>query len=281
MDHAGKRKGEAISMNSHEKHCFVAIATGRTDSEIIEFAGWRDEVIVPAVKDAGYEPIISTASVAPTHITEEILGHLAFDPMVVADIGGVTSADDPNPKVMYELGIRHAFKLPHVILAWKDQRLPFDIGGQRAIMADRRALYFKENRLKLRAFIKAAEDGLYYKPLESVALAAELKIAAEDSRDPVLANMARELAEIKQIVLRVASEESRPRPRVVLTPRESEIIACVAQGYRNREIAEKFGLSEDTVKSHLTNMFKKIRVSDRLELALYAIHHQLIDTDND
>lgn len=266
-------------MNAHKKHCFVAIATGRSDSEAIEFAGWRDEVIVRTVADAGYEPIISTAVVAPTHITEEILGHLAFDPMVVFDIGGVTSGDDPNPNVMYELGIRHAFKLPHVILAWKDQRLPFDIGGQRAIMADRRALYFKENRLKLLAFIKAAEDGQYYKPLESVALTAELKIAAQDSRDPVLANMARELAEIKQIVLGVASGETPRKHPVALTPEESEIVVYVAKGFRNREIAEKTGLSEDAVKDHLRNMFKKVGVSDRLELALYAIHHRFIDLD--
>jgi DNA-binding CsgD family transcriptional regulator len=266
-------------MNSHEKHCFVAVATGRTESEIVEFAGWRDEVIVPAVADAGYEPIIATASAAPTHITEEILGHLAFDPMVVADIGGVTSADDPNPNVMYELGIRHAFKLPHVILAWKDQRLPFDIGGQRAIMADRRALYFKDNRLKLKAFIKAAEDGRYYKPLESVAVTAELKIAAQDSRDPVIANVARELAEIKQIVLGVASGESRRQHPVALAPEESEIIAYLAKGFRNSEIAQMTGLSEGAVKNHLANMFKKLAVADRLELALYAIHHKLVDLD--
>ena len=46
----------------------------------------------------------------------------------------------------------------------------------------------------------------------------------------------------------------------------------VAQGFKNKEIAEKIFISEQTVKNHLHNIFDKLGVSDRLELALYAIH---------
>src|SRR5271165_803653 len=46
---------------------------------------------------------------------------------------------------------------------------------------------------------------------------------------------------------------------------------------RNKEIGEKLFISEQTVKNHLHNIFDKLGVSDRLELALYAIHHRLID----
>jgi len=60
-----------------------------------------------------------------------------------------------------------------------------------------------------------------------------------------------------------------------LTPREREIAALVGQGYRYREIAEMLSISEQTVKNHLRNMFHKLGVSDRLQLALYAIHHNL------
>ena len=62
-----------------------------------------------------------------------------------------------------------------------------------------------------------------------------------------------------------------------LTIREREIVALVAQGYKNKEMAEKMFISEQTVKNHLHNIFDKLGVSDRLELALYAIHHRLID----
>ena len=51
----------------------------------------------------------------------------------------------------------------------------------------------------------------------------------------------------------------------------------MAQGFHNREISEKLLISEQTVKNHLHNIFDKLGVSDRLELALYAIHHRLID----
>ena len=67
----------------------------------------------------------------------------------------------------------------------------------------------------------------------------------------------------------------RGRGRSPLSNREREIVALVAQGYRNREMAEKMFISEQTVKNHLHNIFDKLGVSDRLELALYAIHKGL------
>jgi DNA-binding NarL/FixJ family response regulator len=54
-------------------------------------------------------------------------------------------------------------------------------------------------------------------------------------------------------------------------------VQLVAQGYQNKEIAGKLFISEQTVKNHLHNIFDKLGFSDRLELALYAIHHRLIE----
>ena len=65
------------------------------------------------------------------------------------------------------------------------------------------------------------------------------------------------------------------RERSPLSAREREIVALVAQGYKNKEMAEKMFISEQTVKNHLHNIFDKLGVSDRLELALYAIHNNL------
>ncbi len=66
-----------------------------------------------------------------------------------------------------------------------------------------------------------------------------------------------------------------PRERAQLSQREREIIVLIAQGYKNKEIAEKMFITEQTVKNHLHNVFDKLGVSDRLELALYAIHNSL------
>ncbi|MBZ2176563.1 MAG: response regulator transcription factor [Acidobacteria bacterium] len=67
----------------------------------------------------------------------------------------------------------------------------------------------------------------------------------------------------------------KQRERSPLSAREREIVALVAQGYKNKEMAEKMFISEQTVKNHLHNIFDKLGVSDRLELALYAIHKGL------
>jgi DNA-binding NarL/FixJ family response regulator len=72
-----------------------------------------------------------------------------------------------------------------------------------------------------------------------------------------------------------ASGQGKSRERSPLSQREREIVALVAQGYKNKEMAEKMFISEQTVKNHLHNIFDKLGVSDRLELALYAIHKGL------
>jgi DNA-binding NarL/FixJ family response regulator len=74
-----------------------------------------------------------------------------------------------------------------------------------------------------------------------------------------------------------SAELGQRREKPLLSDREKEIVQLVAQGFRNREIGEKLFISEQTVKNHLHNIFDKLGVSDRLELALYAIHHRLIE----
>jgi two-component system nitrate/nitrite response regulator NarL len=61
-----------------------------------------------------------------------------------------------------------------------------------------------------------------------------------------------------------------------LTPRELEVVQCIVEGSSNRNIARQFQLSEETVKRHLSNIFDKTGVSTRLELALFALKHQLV-----
>ncbi len=72
---------------------------------------------------------------------------------------------------------------------------------------------------------------------------------------------------------RRANGETRGKT-LELTPRELEIVTTIVAGYTNKEIAQKFSLSEQTVKHHLTNIFDKVGVSNRLELALFAVNHR-------
>ena len=57
---------------------------------------------------------------------------------------------------------------------------------------------------------------------------------------------------------------------VELTPREAEVLGLVRQGLANKQIARRLGISERTVKAHLTNVFQRIGVADRTQAALWA-----------
>ncbi len=182
----------------HEKHCFVVMPSGRETSEQKWFRGWYEVVIKPAVKEAGFEPILAAAEEQPGAINDEIRTHLAVDPMVVVDLGGAEPEDDPNPNVMYELGIRHALGLPLVMMAWKGQRLPFDVGNQRVIMEDRDLVDLDLNRKKIISFIRAAEQGKYYRPMDAVSRLATIEAASESlAEDSLLRALAQEVRELR------------------------------------------------------------------------------------
>lgn len=66
------------------------------------------------------------------------------------------------------------------------------------------------------------------------------------------------------------------RVRKRLSERELRIIAAIVQGYKNREIATQLFTSEQVIKNALRNIFDKIGVSDRLELALFVVHHRIL-----
>ena len=66
------------------------------------------------------------------------------------------------------------------------------------------------------------------------------------------------------------------RVRDRLTPKELRIVALIVQGYKNKEIATQLGTTEQVIKNYLRNVYDKIGVSDRLELALFTIHHRML-----
>ena len=74
------------------------------------------------------------------------------------------------------------------------------------------------------------------------------------------------------------SENDMVGARVVdrLTNKELKIVALIVQGYKNKEIATELGTTEQVIKNYLRNVYDKIGVSDRLELALFTIHHRIL-----
>jgi DNA-binding NarL/FixJ family response regulator len=74
-----------------------------------------------------------------------------------------------------------------------------------------------------------------------------------------------------------SSSASNGKRAFGLTPREREVLTMVAAGCANKEIARKFDVSEETIKHHLTRMFDKVGATNRLELAMLANEHGLLD----
>jgi two-component system, NarL family, nitrate/nitrite response regulator NarL len=83
------------------------------------------------------------------------------------------------------------------------------------------------------------------------------------------------IGDMVEVVKGLASGPPR-RPVETLTTRETQIISAVTQGATNKQVSREFGLSEQTVKNHLSSIFDKLGVSSRLELALYAISHHMV-----
>jgi DNA-binding NarL/FixJ family response regulator len=76
-----------------------------------------------------------------------------------------------------------------------------------------------------------------------------------------------------------SAEESDPEKAKIasLTERELQVIGLICEGLRNKQIAERLFISDTTVRHHLTSIFSKLQVSDRLELVIYAYRQRLAD----
>ncbi len=110
--------------------------------------------------------------------------------------------------------------------------------------------------------LKDAEPGVLVEAIRSV----------NRGQSYIQANMTRELVkEFNKITLhdKSKSEESN------LTAREVEVLELIAEGMINKEIAKRLYISEKTVKNHVSNIFRKLNVSDRTQAAIYAFKHNM------
>jgi len=77
-----------------------------------------------------------------------------------------------------------------------------------------------------------------------------------------------------------ATNLTNPKTQPKLSPKELSIIGCITRGMRNKEIAYQIGTTEQVVKNYLRKIYDKLGVSDRLELALYCMHHETLKKGN-
>jgi DNA-binding NarL/FixJ family response regulator len=74
-----------------------------------------------------------------------------------------------------------------------------------------------------------------------------------------------------------ALQGTAPQQQLRLSEKEMMIISGVAQGMKNKDIAREVGTTEQVVKNYLRKIYDKLKVADRLELALYSMHHRLLE----
>lgn len=87
----------------------------------------------------------------------------------------------------------------------------------------------------------------------------------------------RPVQNLVQVLRDLTAQTAPPQRRTFgLTARELEVVTLITEGCTNKDIAKTFGISEETVKRHLTNIFNKLGVGNRLELALFALNHDLL-----
>lgn len=226
-------------MSDDQKICFVVMPFGRSPQEQRWFQGWYKMVIETAVTDAGFSPFLSASQEKPEAINDEIRYQLATAPMVLVDLGGMLPQDPPNPNVMYELGIRHAFGLPLVLLAWEGQSLPFDISNQRAIMCSRDMLDILPTRRRIQSFLLAAQEGRFYNPMEAVSRRAQLNEASNGmSEDAVLRTLIAEIEDLK-----MSSNKGNLPVRVVMGVEVRHFLTGELR-FSVRNIAKERGMTE-------------------------------------
>ncbi len=87
------------------------------------------------------------------------------------------------------------------------------------------------------------------------------------------------LTEFAAMMRREERSHHASAPR--LTERELEVLRCIARGMSNREIAGELFIAENTVKNHVRNILEKLQLHSRIEAAMYAVRHQLVDHFDD
>jgi two-component system, NarL family, response regulator LiaR len=84
-------------------------------------------------------------------------------------------------------------------------------------------------------------------------------------------------AAASRLMAEVAGDGERKEPASLLTAREQEVLSLIARGLPNKLIARELGVSEKTVKTHVSNVLGKLGVTDRTQAALYAVREGLVD----
>jgi len=133
--------------------------------------------------------------------------------------------------------------------------------------AGSRSIAILENNDSPQPFLAAGVEGLVYRNVSGPAMLDCARRVAGGERFHQPATGILEQQEVDAVGARVRDR---------LTSKEMKIVALITQGCKNKEIAIKLGTTEQVVKNYLRSIYDKTGVSDRLELALFTMHHKML-----
>ncbi|MDE1177291.1 MAG: response regulator transcription factor [Edaphobacter sp.] len=169
-----------------------------------------------------------------------------------------------------ELGITMFRSLrPDVVVL--DLRLP-RISGFDVIVSLRKE--FPSVRIVVLSNYQGSED--VYRAVRSGAMAYLTKDASGEELLSAIQSVDRGLRYLPHGALDRLAERM---PSVDLTPRETEVLACITQGRSNREIAEDLKIAEKTVRIHVSSLLEKMGARDRTQATIYALQRGLVHLD--
>jgi len=158
---------------------------------------------------------------------------------------------------------------PDVVLL--DLRLPL-VSGFDVLLQIRKE--FPTARCIVLSSYRGSED--IYRAVRGGAMGYLTKDAAGSEVINAVLTVSRDLRYIPKEILNRLAERM---PAVDLTPRESEVLGCITQGFSNREIAEELGIAEKTVRIHVSSILDKMGARDRTQATIFALQRGLVDLE--
>jgi DNA-binding NarL/FixJ family response regulator len=143
----------------------------------------------------------------------------------------------------------------------------FNSLAQAVVRAKTRLIVLADTGEAASKYMNAGAHGVIYRNVTSPALVDCVRKVARGENWVQDIAVPSELTENDMVGMRVRDR---------LTAKELRIVALIVQGYKNKEIANQLGTTEQVIKNYLRNVYDKIGVSDRLELALFTIHHRIL-----
>ncbi|HEY0264315.1 MAG TPA: response regulator transcription factor [Granulicella sp.] len=136
----------------------------------------------------------------------------------------------------------------------------------RAQASGTRVILITENHEEIPVEITSKLDGIICRNISGNDLIECLRRVAHGQR----------FVQSSKIATMAASDSVGARVRDRLTPKEMQIVALIVQGCKNKDIAAQLNTKEQVIKNYLRGIYDKTGVSDRLELALFTLHHRIL-----